>query len=156
MDPILARALVRTVSLAALLAVVSTGCAVSKPPEPNVRLAAFEATPSRLCINRGTPTVRVSWRVEGDAIESCMSNLSINGQGIAGNIWADGIPNGRCGTSNYVRETTFSLNDVFGNNIPSNLAISGQLKRQTQAGVFVGSDELASGSTTVATETCAP
>jgi hypothetical protein len=64
--------------------------------------------------------------------------------------------NGRCGTGNYGRETTFSLNDVLGNNIPSNVAITGKLTRKTQAGVFVGSDELASGSATLVTETCAP
>lgn len=78
-----------------------------------------------------------------------MSDMTINNQGIPGNIWADGIQNGRCGSGNYHRETTFSLNDVLGNNIPSNATIAGKLTRTAQAGVFVGSEVLDSRSASV-------
>lgn len=140
-----------------ILAVAGSDC--SPPPrsgseQKKPEFASFSASPQEVCINLGLPIVRVNWSVTGGQTRSCLSNLSINGSQIDGDIWATGVQNGRCGEGDYSRESSFSLNSVFGNNIPSTITISGELTKQNQAGVFIGTEVLDTASATVTTDTC--
>lgn len=125
------------------------------PPPPPPEITEFGISPSTICINVGVPIVRLSWTVEGSAdVRTCMSNVTVNGQG--GGAWNEDMQEGRCGEGDYDRETTFSLSDIFGNNIPSEIIIAGDLTRPAQVGVFVGTEVLDSASATMTTQTCTP
>jgi hypothetical protein len=97
------------------------------------------------------PILRVSWRVTGDG-ESCFSNLMVNGIGLDGDLWDNGIQGTRCGEGAYARETALSLRDVFGNNIPSQVTVSARLTRQRPVGFT--SEELDTASAVTTTREC--
>jgi hypothetical protein len=147
------RAALSTAALAVLL-----GGHCPKPPKvANPDLTAFSVAPNRLCVNVGVPIVRLAWSVRGGEVRTCMSFLKVNGTGIDPAVFGpQGIDEGRCGSGDYDREVSFSLRDVFGNNIPSQVTITGDLTRQNQAGVFVGGEVVESGSASLTTETCTP
>lgn len=123
------------------------------PPPPPPEFESFGVPTDRICTNLGIPIIRIAWTVQGVG-ESCLSNLAINGSAVDGDFWAVGIQNGRCGEDDYSRETAFSLQSVFGNNIPSSITVSAELTRQAQAGVFVGTEVLDTASATVTAQEC--
>lgn len=136
------------------LSLMGLRCTPSKsPPEPKAEFERFGVLPNPICTNLGIPILRISWEVKGVG-ESCLSNVKINGNGVNGDLWAVGIQGGRCGEGDYTRETAFSLNDAFGNNIPSAITVDADLTRLTQAGVFVSSEILDSASASTVAQEC--
>lgn len=124
------------------------------PPAAQPKLESFGAEPGTVCNNRGMPIIRVRWSVTSSSTTTCLSNFNVNGNAVSGDIWSAGIQNGRCGDDNYSRETTLNLRTIMGDNIPSTVTITADLTRRVQAGVFVSSEILDSGSASVTSQSC--
>ena len=154
------RAYVSVASVTALgvFSLLASDCPrqLPKPPEVKPKFDQFGVAPNPICTNLGVPMIRVSWKVKDSAsgVETCLSNLAINGTGVDGNLWAVGVQGGRCGDGNYSRETAFDLRGVFGNNIPSQITVSADLTKTNQAGVFVGGEVLDSKTASTTAREC--
>lgn len=129
-----------------------------RPPGPSANAPEFESfgvSPNPICVNPGALTViRIAWRVRGSG-GSCFSNLRVNGTGVDGVFWSN-VLGGRCGENDYAREVSFSMREAFGNNIPAEVLVEAELKRRTQAGVFVGSELLDTASAVTTARDCPP
>lgn len=140
-----------------LFAIILTGSNCrprQNTPSSEPELSSFGTEPNIVCTNRGLPIIRVSWAVTNSNTTTCLSNFKLNGNGVSGDIWSAGIQNGRCGENNYSRETTINLRTIMGDNIPSTINITADLTRQVQAGVFISSEILDSGSATITSQFC--
>lgn len=94
-----------------------------EPKKPKGEFLKFGAEPSVVCVNFGVPVVRVSFTAKSDN-KQCVDIL-INDEPVVAAI--SDINQNRCGRDEWGETYTFSLRDIFGNNIPPSIRITGKL-----------------------------
>lgn len=128
----------------------------AKPKEQKGTFEKFDVSPNPICTNVGNPIVRISWSVKGVG-QTCLKAVKINGSDVREGLWSSGVQNGICGEGDYSRETAFSLREVFGNNVPSSIAVTANLTKAAQAGFGIDTTTpLDTGSANTTARECTP
>jgi len=127
--------------------------ATSKEPEkkPKGEFLTFGAEPSVVCVNFGVPTLRVGFTAKSDN-NQCVDIL-VNDRAVVAAI--SDINQNRCGSGEWGETYTFSLRQIFGNNIPPTIRITGKL---FTGGLSTTAQQtlLDTASTTISTQVCGP
>lgn len=122
-------ALSTLVMIAGVLTIMATN---GKPKEPTGEFLSFDAAPSPVCVNIGIPIVRISFRAKSST-NQCVT-ITINGTTLVSafvspepGIQGANRCRGEGGAEEWGEEYAFSLNTIFGNNIPTSVTINGKL-----------------------------
>jgi hypothetical protein len=111
-----------------LVSIVATSTRPEQP-KPKGDFISFGCEPSVICINQGVPIVRVSFRAKSSNTQ-CV-NIMVNGVSIVSpfNSPISSITGqNRCGSGEWGETYSLSLSELFGNNIPPTITVTGELK----------------------------
>jgi hypothetical protein len=129
--------------------------ATSKSKKPKGEFISLTADPSVVCINTGIPVVRITFRAKSSNHQCVI--IRVNNQTIISGFESpisSLVGQNRCGDEEWGETYGFSLNDLFGNNIPPTVTITAELF--TGGSTIAQQTKLDSTGITITTRTCGP